>query len=139
MSHRGPLTRVWWTHFAFGLFAGLAAGAVSMLWFAAVAAVFEPQDGLGWLPLYAFASGVIGGAIGAAAAMIAGSILWSLNRLGLGPRLYPAVGAVLAAAAMAGWSHELGPIGQLIVGLGAGAVTWRLTRATEGTFSEYRE
>ncbi len=137
---RPPLTRVWWTHFAIGAFAGGVTGALSMLWFGAMSIPFDPDGarGLGWLPLFAVFAGVVGAAIAAALALALGTALWTMKHIELGPRWYPPVGAATAFVVMWAWSSDLRLVGQFLVAIVAAGLAWRSTRSAEDVFSDYR-
>ncbi len=141
VMRRPSLPRVWWTHLALGLFAGGVTGAVSMLWFGAVAIPFDPDGprGISWIPLFAVFAGVVGAAIAAIVAIVIGTAFWTINRLDLGPRWYPTIGATMAFLVMWAWSSDLRLVGQAIVAIGSGWVGWRLTESSEDVFSDYRD
>ncbi len=141
VTRRPPVGRVWWTHLALGLIAGGSAGALSMAWFGAVAIPFAAMgaDDVSWFPLFIVVGGVVGAVFGLLIAMTVGTALWTVNRVELGPRWYPPVGAAIGAVLMWAWSSELGVFGQLPVAAGSACICWRFTRVAEDVFSEYRQ
>ena len=140
MIQRPPLTRVWWTHLAIGAFAGGVTGALSMLWFGIMAIPFDPDGarGLAWLPLFSVFALMVGAAIASAIALGMGTALWMMNRVELGPRWYPPVGAAAGFLVMWVWSSDLRLLGQFLVAVGSATLAWRLTRSAEDVFSDYR-